>query len=90
MYSFTKKIAFIIVFSSQFTFAGLDDAIFIQGQIGNSFDQNKVKVIDSHNQVYYLPRSVFSKQIKIQQGQPFSVEITLEQFKNLEIKKTEN
>ena len=34
MYSFTKKIAFIIVFSSQFTFAGLDDAIFIQGQIG--------------------------------------------------------
>ncbi len=86
-----KKLSLgLFLLISTFSFlvkADLDDKIFISGKIGNAFDKDKIKVIDSHNQLFYLPRTVFPKNFKPQQGENFSVEITVQQFKELEIKK---
>lgn len=79
---------FILIFLCSFvTKAELDEKIYIHGQIGNAFDKEKVRVIDSHNQTYFLPKSVFPRDFKFKQGAAFNVEITIQQFKDLEIKK---
>ena len=76
----------IVIFSFHLK-ADLDDKIFISGKIGNAFNKERIKVIDSHNQVFYLPRAVFPKDFKPKQDENFNVEISVQQFKELEIKK---
>lgn len=80
-------ICFLLIIFSVSSYADLDDKVLISGKIGNAFDKEKVKVIDSHNQTYYLPRSVFSKNFVPKQDESFSVEINVQQFKELEIEK---
>lgn len=75
-----KKFFVVILFFSTSAFAAVDDLIFIQGRIGNAFDKNRVRVIDNHNQVFWLPRSVLPKNMKIKEGEVFNIEISSELF----------
>ena len=87
--NFKKYIIGLSLFISFVSQAALDDMVFIQGQIGNAFDKDKVKVTDTHDQTYYLPKSVFPKNFKFEKGKIFNVEITVDQYKELDIKKTQ-
>lgn len=84
-----KYIIWISLFIGVASQAAFDDKVFIQGQIGNAFDKDKVKVTDTHDQTYYLPKSVFPKNFKFEKGKIFNVEITVDQYKELDIKKTQ-
>ncbi len=84
-----KYIIGISLFIGVASQAAFDDKVFIQGQIGNAFDKDKVKVTDTHDQTYYLPKSVFPKNFKFEKGKIFNVEITVDQYKELDIKKTQ-
>ncbi len=84
-----KCIIGLSLFLGLATQAAFDDKVFIQGQIGNAFDKDKVKVVDSHDQTYYLPKSVFPKNFKFEKGKIFNVEITIDQYKELDIKKAQ-
>ena len=64
------------VLFAQNAFAALDENIFIQGKVGNEFDQQKVKVTDSHDQKYWLPRSAFPKGFKFKEGAIFNIEVS--------------
>ncbi len=61
--------------------------VFIRGKIGNEFSDTKVKVIDSENQIYFLPRSVFPKDLLIKQGRSFAIEIPEKTLNKLKILK---
>ena len=87
--NFKKYIFGITLFVALASPAAFDDKIFIQGQIGNAFDKEKVKVIDSNDQTYFLPKSVFPKNFKFEKGKMFNVEVTLDQYKELDIKKSQ-
>lgn len=67
-----------LVLLSQVAFAALDENVFIQGKISNAFDDNKVKVTDSHGQKFWLPRSAFPKKIKFREGTVFNIEVSEE------------
>ncbi len=85
-----KKYIFgITLFASLVSLAAFDDKIFIQGQIGNTFDKEQVKVVDSNDQTYFLPKSVFPKNFKFEKGKIFNVEVTVDQYKDLDIKKVQ-
>lgn len=71
-------ISISLVLLSQLVFAALDENVFIQGKISNAFDDNKVKVIDSHGQKFWLPRSVFPKKFKFREGTVFNIEVSEE------------
>lgn len=60
---------------TQVAFAALDENVFIQGKISNAFDDNKVKVSDSHGQKFWLPKSVFPKKFKFREGAVFNIEV---------------
>ena len=64
---------FLLSFSA---LAGVDNEVFIQGKIGNEFDEKKVKVTDTLGQTYFLPRSVFPKAMKMKQGKSFAVHVS--------------
>lgn len=64
------------VLFTQPAFAALDENILIQGKVGNEFDQQKVKVTDSHDQKFWLPRSAFPKGFKFKEGAMFNVEVS--------------
>ena len=49
--------------------------ILVRGKISNSFDDQKVQVVDSLGQKYYLPRKVFPQHVLIKQGASFSIEV---------------
>ena len=61
---------------TQATLAALDENVFIQGKISNAFDDNKVKVIDSHGQKFWLPKSAFPKKFKFREGVVFNIEVS--------------
>jgi hypothetical protein len=61
--------------------------VFIRGKIGNEFTDSKVKVVDSENQIYFLPRSVFPKDFLIKQGKSFAIEIPERTLNKLKILK---
>lgn len=65
----------IIAFLSLSAFADTSRDVFIRGKIGNEFDDQKVKVIDSEGQTYYLARHLFPKEVVIKQGQSFAIEV---------------
>ena len=68
--------SFFFVLLAQNAAAALDENIFIQGQIGNEFDQQKVKVTDSHEQKFWVPRSAFPKGFKFKEGAIFNIEVS--------------
>ena len=86
---FKKYIIGLTLIVGFFAEAAFDEMVFIQGQIGNAFDKSKVKVIDSHGQSFYLPKSVFPKGFKFEAGKIFNVEISVDQYKELDIKKAQ-
>ncbi len=82
-------VLFLTFYSFNFAWAGLGNEILIQGRI-HSFDPEKAKVIDVHDQVYNLPRRFFPKDFVFKTGKMFMIEMKFEDFEKLEIKKTEN
>jgi len=56
-------------------FASVNDETLIQGTVGNVWDEEKVKVHDSLGQTYFLKKSVFPKDFKIQTGAFFSIQV---------------
>ncbi len=66
-------------------FAGVSDEIFIQGKIGNEFDDKKVKVTDNLGQTYFLNKSIFPKDFKFKQGESFSIEVQSKDIENVKI-----
>lgn len=68
------------------TFAALDDNILIHGRI-HSFDKDSARVIDEHNQVFRLARSVFPKNFVFETGKVFMLEISFADFEKMEVKK---
>jgi predicted ThiF/HesA family dinucleotide-utilizing enzyme len=66
--------------------AEISSDILIRGKIGSSFDENKVEVIDSFGQKYFLPRSAFPKDFVVREGTPFSVEVDEKEIENQKIK----
>lgn len=71
----TSKIIIGFLLFTTTAFAALDENIFVQGKIGNAFDKQKVKVVDSHGQKYWLPKSAFPKNFKFEEGAVFNIEV---------------
>lgn len=67
--------------------AAVGSEVLIRGKIGNEFDENKIKVVDSDKQVYFLPRKYFPKDVPVKQGQEFSIEIDESELKNIKLLK---
>lgn len=64
-----------LLFLSLNAFAGISQDVLLRGKIMNEFDEKKVKIKDSEDQVYFLPRHLFPKDISIKQGQSFSFDV---------------
>jgi hypothetical protein len=67
--------------------AGTSRDVFIRGKIGSDFDEQKVKVIDSEGQSYYLARHLFPKEIVIKQGQSFAIEVNEKELDKVKLLK---
>ena len=66
--------------------AAVSDEVFIKGKIGNAFDDEKVKVIDSLGQTYMLPKKLFPKGFVFKQGNPFSLEVPSKELTGIKVK----
>jgi hypothetical protein len=77
-----KKLV-VIIFLASAAYAGVDDIVFIKGKVGNSFNENEVKVIDSLGQTYFLPRRVFPENFKFTQGKEFVLEVPEQHMVNV-------
>lgn len=73
------------VFSN--AFASADNLVLIKGKIGSVFDGQKVKVTDSLNQSYFLPKRLFPKDFKFNQGASFTVEVPEKELDSIKVKK---
>lgn len=71
----TSKIIIGLLLFTTTAFAALDENVFIQGKISNVFDKNRVKVVDSHGQKFWLPKSAFPKNFKFEEGTVFNIEV---------------
>jgi len=80
-----KYLLFILL--SMNAFADTSRDVFIRGKIGNEFDENKVKVIDSEGQTYFLARHLFPKDLTIKQGQTFAIEVHEKELNKVKILK---
>lgn len=80
-----KYILLFLISFSAFSAVGTD--VLIQGKILNEFDENKVKIQDSDKQIYFLPRRLFPKEVKIKQGETFSFEIDEKEIDKIKILK---
>lgn len=77
----------ILMMMSMNVFAAVGTDVLITGKIANEFDEQKVKVIDSEGQKYFLARRLFPKDLVIKQGQPFAIEIHEKELKNIKLLK---
>ncbi len=80
-----KKLFFLLFLFSANSWSGVSSEIFIQGKIGNEFDDQKVKIIDSLNQTYFLEKKYFPKDFTFKQGESFSIEIPEEALDNIKL-----
>ena len=80
------KYLILLLLSFQ-VFADTSRDVFIRGKIGNEFDDQKVKVIDSEGQTYFLARHLFPKELKIKQGQAFAIEVHEKELDKVKILK---
>ena len=76
---------FLILLFMNFASAETSQEVFIRGKIGNEFNQDKVKVIDSYGQVYLLPRRVFPQNFKFEQGKSFAIEVHEKELERIKI-----
>lgn len=78
---------FIIALISLSAFADTSREVFIRGKIGNEFDDQRVKVIDSEGQNYYLARRLFPQDLVIKQGQSFAIEVHEKELNKIKLLK---
>jgi hypothetical protein len=69
------------------SFADVGGDVFIRGKISNDFDDKKVKIIDSDQQIFYLPRAAFPKDFEMKQGKSFTLEVSDEQLSQVKLLK---
>lgn len=81
----TKYLLLFFVFTS--TFAAVEDQVIIKGKIGSVFDENRVKVTDSLNQSYFLPKRLFPKKFVFKQGNTFTLEVPEKELDAIKVKK---
>jgi hypothetical protein len=67
--------------------ADTDRHVFIRGKIGNTFNENEVKVIDSLNQIYFLSPKLFPKGFNFKQGASFAIEVPENELSQISLKK---
>lgn len=77
----------LFIFSAINSMSAVSDEVFIKGKIGNIFDEDKVKVIDSLGQTYMLPKKLFPKGFEFKQGKEFSMEVPSKELAGLKVKK---
>ncbi len=77
----------LIMLLSVSAFADTSRDVFIRGKIGNQFDDQKVKIIDSEGQTYFLARHLFPKDLTIKQGQSFAIEVHEKELNNVKLLK---
>ena len=77
-------IAFLLINT---VWAEVSREVFIRGKVGNEFDENKVKIIDSLGQSYFLPRSLFPKDFNFKAGESFSLEVDQKEIQNIKLLK---
>lgn len=80
-----KTLLALLMFSSAFADASRD--VFIRGKIGNEFNDEKVKVIDSLGQTYFLARKLFPADFKFKQGESFAIEVHEKELDTIKILK---
>jgi hypothetical protein len=56
-------------------YAEVTSSVFIKGKISSSFDEKKVKVVDSLGQTYFIARTAFPKDFAIREGATFQIEV---------------
>jgi hypothetical protein len=81
------KHLFLLVFLVATALADVGGEVFIRGKISNEFDDAKVKVVDSDNQIYFLPRAAFPKDFEIKQGKAFTLEVSEEHLAQVKLLK---
>ncbi len=67
--------------------ADVGGEVFIRGKISNEFDDQKIKIVDSDQQVYYLPRAAFPKDFEVKQGKTFTLEVSEEHLSQIKLLK---
>ncbi len=81
-----KLLAFVLLFWTTISFAGLDSNVLIHGRI-HSFDKTSARVIDEHNQIFNLAKTYFPKNFVFQADKTFMLEMPFEDFEKLTIKR---
>ncbi len=82
-----KKYLLVLLILSSLAQAGIDPLVWVRGTISNKFDDKEVKVKDSQGQIYMLPRHVFPKDFKFEQGASFNLEIHENEIKDVKLLK---
>jgi len=79
-----KFILFLVTFPI-LLWGGVSSEVFVQGRVGNEFDDVKVKIIDSFNQTYYLEKKYFPKDFVFKQGANFAIEVPDEAVEKIKL-----
>ncbi len=79
--------ALLLLFCLNLSFAETSKEVFIRGKISNAFTEDKVKVIDSDNQIYFLPKKLFPKDLPMKEGQAFAIQVEESVLNEIEILK---
>jgi hypothetical protein len=72
-----------LIIISSMAWASTDSAVLISGTIGNSYNENEVKIIDSLEQTMLIPSRLFPKGFKFTQGTSFSIEVPEAELNNI-------
>ncbi len=81
------NIIFSLIFMTTISFADVSGEVLIRGKISNEFDDKQVKIIDSDNQIFYLPRAAFPKDFEVKQGKTFTLEVADEHLAQVKLLK---
>jgi hypothetical protein len=83
---FINSLYLLFIFFSFSVFGEVDKNVLIRGKVSSVFDEKNVKIIDSFEQVYFIPRKYFPKDFQIKQGSSFSIELPEVELENLKVK----
>ncbi len=81
------KMIISLLFLTTTSFADVGGEVFIRGKISNEFDDKQVKIVDSDQQIYYLPRAAFPKDFEVKQGKTFTLEVSEEHLSQVKLLK---
>lgn len=82
-----RFVLLIALLLPQVLLAGVGTDVFIRGKIGGVIEKERVKIIDSFDQSYFIEKKYFPQGFKFLQGESFMIEVPEEVLKNLEISK---